>query len=492
MNPTVLILTDDIPLRDLLLSHLRPYSVDLNHESASSIESADFEDSDLVVLELPNLAKAAQWTQRIKSDRPQCQILLLTPGDDPPNPEDLEAWGVRTWLGKPVEPERILDCVERAVQSLAHRAHQGPRMPRRNDPFGPLLGDDPTFNEVLDMAEKAARGENTTVLLLGETGTGKQLLARAIHDASPRAEKPFLDLNCAAIPTHLVESELFGHEPGAFTGAKKQKMGLLEVADRGTVFLDEIGELDLALQVKLLKFLDQREFRRVSGLKLIKVDVRLITATNRDLEREVQQGRFREDLFHRLNVLALRLPPLRERTSDISLLANHFLRLHARRCGAKVRELSPEAQSVLRGYPWPGNIRELSHVMERSVLLHGEKERLDTGELPKDLTPDRRDPSRPSEGERIRIVAGEGIGEPGGIEVNLPDRPVPWDTIERAILEAALSKAAGNVSEAARLLGLGRGQLRYRMKRLDVKSGGPKRYRPQRRMKRRRARQQAA
>jgi transcriptional regulator with GAF, ATPase, and Fis domain len=236
-------------------------------------------------------------------------------------------------------------------------------------------------------------------------------------------------------------------------------------------------------------------FRRVSGLKLIKVDVRLITATNRDLEREVQEGRFREDLFHRLNVLTLRIPPIRERESDIQLLAEHFLRLHARRCGSKMRGLTREALHMLRAYSWPGNVRELSHVMERCVLIHRDKETLDRGDLPQDLIQHAAggEPQAAGAAPQVRILRREGIEEPEpGVEVELPSRPVSWDTIERAILRAALSNAAGNVSEAARLLDLGRGQLRYRMKRLGVSAGGPKRYRPLRRMKRRRPRQQAA
>jgi transcriptional regulator with GAF, ATPase, and Fis domain len=322
------------------------------------------------------------------------------------------------------------------------------------------------------MARRAAQSPQTTVLILGETGTGKQLLARAIHEESPRSGGPFLDLNCAGLPANLLESELFGHEKGAFTGATRQKPGLLELAHRGTVFLDEIGDLELDLQVRLLKFLDRRSFRRVQGLREIQVDVRLLAATHRDLVEEVRRKRFREDLYHRLNVVGLRLPPLRERPGDIPLLAQHSLRLHGRRQGGRARAFTDEAMEILTAYRWPGNVRELEHVVERCLLLHPEAEELEPRHLPSDLMePVNRPAIGDSDDPEISALSVSSVGGEDGatLRVELPESAVSWDALERAILEAVLRRAEGNVSLAARRLRLGRGQLRYRLRRLGIR-----------------------
>jgi Nif-specific regulatory protein len=231
-----------------------------------------------------------------------------------------------------------------------------------------IVGDSPGTRKVLDMVARVAP-HDTPVLILGESGTGKELVARALHAQSPRASRPFVAINCAALTETLLESELFGHEKGSFTGAVAQKKGKLEVADGGTVFLDEAGEMAPSLQAKLLRVLQQREFERVGGTKTLKLDVRLIAATNRDLAAEVRSGAFREDLYHRLNVVAIRVPPLRERAADIPPLARHFLERAAARCSRRVAGLSPEAERCLLSYSWPGNIRELENAIERAVVL---------------------------------------------------------------------------------------------------------------------------
>jgi DNA-binding NtrC family response regulator len=481
MEPVVLVSTTDPDLRRVLLQRLASLPVAVEEVPPEPLEEFAPRVCDLAILDLPGLVAAARWAPRFKELRQSCQIVLLTPKDDPPNPEDLAAWGVRNWLGRPVEPERVLEVVERALSHLTRRGAESWRH-RRGPGFAALLGQSPNFLEVLETARKAAASPHTTVLILGETGTGKQLLAQALHEASPRAGGPFLDLNCAALPPNLLESELFGHERGAFTGATRQKPGLLEMAHGGTVFLDEIGDLEPSLQVKLLKFLDTRKFRRLNGLSEIQVDVRLIAATHRDLEAEVRAGRFREDLYHRINVVTLWLPPLRERPEDIPLLAEHFLRRQAAQRGQGPTTLTDAAREVLQRYPWPGNVRELEHVMERCGLLHPQVAELDVCHLPADLTvgPERGVPEGGCEpGKTVIRFDGEGV------LVELPDRPVRWDDVERAILRAALRATGGNVSEAARRLGLGRGQFRYRIQRLGLEVPGPRRYRPRRRMRRR-------
>ena len=485
MDPTALILTDDRSLHDLIVDHLRPFPLQIIHRSAKDLDAMETVPCDFAVVDLPGQIAAARWVPRIKEERQSCQILLLTPGEDPPNPEDLESWGVRTWLGKPVDHGKLLESISRAVRSVTHRFREAARPRRDPSSFDQLIGHSPALQSVIEMARKGAQSPGTTILIRGETGTGKQLLARAIHESSPRSGGPFLDLNCAALPSALLESELFGHEKGAFTGATRQKPGLLELADGGTVFLDEIGDLDLGLQAKLLKFLDQRSFRRVQGLEIIHVDVRFLTATHTDLAEAVRRGTFRRDLYHRLNVLTLELPPLRTRAADIPLLADHFLKIYARKLDSSLEGFSPEALEALQAYPWPGNVRELDHVLERSVLLNRGRTILAIDDLPPDLVA--RSAARETEAAgRVGVIATGGDGPEGeGLTVELPARPVAWDDIERAVLQAALAAAGGNVSGAARRLGLGRGQLRYRMGRLGIEIPGPARYRPRRRMRRR-------
>jgi transcriptional regulator with GAF, ATPase, and Fis domain len=242
-----------------------------------------------------------------------------------------------------------------------------------------IVGESPALLRLMDMVARVA-GTDTSVLILGESGTGKEMVANAIHRQSPRALRPFVAINCAALTETLLESELFGHEKGAFTGAVAQKRGKLELAEGGTVFLDEVGELAASLQAKLLRVLQQREFERVGGTRTLKLDVRLIAATNRDLVAEVRQGKFREDLYHRLNVVAFHVPPLRERREDIPALVSHFLQIFAARCRRRVEGIAPEAMAYLTAYPWPGNVRELENAIERAVVL-GQSDLL----LPEDL-----------------------------------------------------------------------------------------------------------
>jgi Nif-specific regulatory protein len=246
-----------------------------------------------------------------------------------------------------------------------------------------IVGQSPAIQKLLQMVARVAP-RDTSVLVLGESGTGKELVARALHHLSPRVEKPFIAINCAALTDSLLESELFGHEKGAFTGALAQKKGKLEMGEGGTVFLDEIGELAPSLQAKLLRVLQQREFERVGGTRTLKLDIRVVAATNRDLAAEARRGAFREDLYHRLNVVALRVPPLRERPEDVLPLAHYFIDRAATRCGRAVSGISPEAQRYLAGYPWPGNVRELENAIERAVVL-GQSEELQAEDLPETI-----------------------------------------------------------------------------------------------------------
>jgi Nif-specific regulatory protein len=306
-----------------------------------------------------------------------------------------------------------------------------------------LVGESVAMKRVEQFLARVA-GSDATVLLLGESGTGKELAAQAIHRNSPRTNRPFVAVNCAALSEMLLESELFGHERGAFTGAIAQKRGRLEVADGGTVFLDEVGELSPALQAKLLRVLEQREFERVGGTRPIKVDIRLLAATNRNLEEAIAAGKFREDLYYRLNVVALTMPPLRDRPEDIPLLASYFAARHARKLNKPTPGFSPAARACLRRYDWPGNVRELSNAVERAVVLGGEV--IGTEDLPEAV-----------------LEAAEGGGEP------LAGYHGAVQETKKRVIRKAVEDAGGNYTEAARRLGVHPNYLHRLIRNLNLK-----------------------
>ncbi len=305
-----------------------------------------------------------------------------------------------------------------------------------------IIGASEQLRKMLELADRVAP-TNATVLLSGDTGTGKEVLAKYIHSASPRAEKPFVGVNCAALPETLLESELFGHEKGAFTGAMAQHIGRFELADNGTLLLDEIGDISASTQVKLLRLLQERAFTRVGGTKIISCDVRIIAATNRDLKAAIADGKFRDDLFYRLNVFPVRVPSLRERREDIPALVEHFAKKAVVGLGVEPRTVSPEAMALLTTYDWPGNIRELANVIERTVLLSDGPELLSTH-----LPPE--------------IICGESESTP---------HPQTLHGSERAMIVKALQESQWNQSKAARVLGISRDNLRYRVKKYDIKRG---------------------
>jgi DNA-binding NtrC family response regulator len=306
-----------------------------------------------------------------------------------------------------------------------------------------VIGESAVMQAVKALAGRVAASRASTILLTGETGTGKDLLARMLHALSDRAARSFVTITCSALPDQLLESELFGHERGAFTDARQQKRGLLETADRGTVFLDEIGEMPLPLQAKLLRVLEEKTFKRIGGLQDIRVDVRIVAATHRDLLRRVREGHFREDLFYRLNVVPIRLPALRERRDDVPLLAQYFVDRYNRELAKRVRGLTPEALARLAAYDWPGNVRELRNTLERAMLL-AEHEWL----TPADLA-----------------VAPTSEAVPFA----LPPEGVQLEAVERQLLEQALARVGGNQARAGDLLGINRDQVRYRMRKYGIR-----------------------
>ncbi len=425
-------------------------------------------DPDLALIEEEATPDFAGRLKALKAAHPRCQILFFGRADSELSPRRLHPISVRHWFFQPVDADDVSRVLRAAGHSLRRQWHEEHRRSRELPGFETLLGTDSKMLDLLDVARKVAQSSGTSVLLLGDTGTGKSLLAQAIHAASPRRAGPFIDINCGSIPANLLESELFGHQQGAFTDAKQDKPGLLELADGGTAFLDEVGELTLPLQVKLLKFLDGGGLRRVAGSEMIKVDVRVLAATNRDLEAEVNAGRFRLDLYHRLNVVTLTLPALRERPEDIVQLARHHLEIFSRRLRGSAVDLTPEALEALTRYAWPGNVRELIHCMERTALLLEGPGPVRPQDLPPEITP--------------RAAVCETEEHTQAPLVRLPDGGISLEDVERAFLAAALERSRGNVTEAARLLRMSRGSFRYQMEKLGLRSrAGGRRGRPRKR-----------
>jgi len=387
--------------------------------------------------------------RRLKERWPRMQLVLWLDREDAAEAADMNASGVRNIFLKPIRDEAhdgLLTAAGRSVVQHAREQRETARV-EQDFRFDRIIGESPAIRRSVELAQSVSLSSATSVLILGESGVGKELFARAIHGESPRAHGPFMEINCAAIPRELLESELFGHEKGAFTDATQQRIGLFEAAEHGSVFLDEVGELPLTLQAKLLKFLDMKVVRRVGGSRDIPVDVRILAATNRSLADEVRAGRFREDLYYRLNVVPIEVPPLRERNGDIVLLGRLFTERVARKLGRNVR-LSPAGEKALLHYSWPGNVRELNNAIERAVLL-SRAEEMGPAEL---ALPDL----------DLRPAGDLDLGTLG---IRIPSEGISLLALEKAAIEGALDKSGGNVVEAARLLHIGRGSLRCKMRR---------------------------
>ncbi|HEY7727162.1 MAG TPA: sigma-54 dependent transcriptional regulator [Candidatus Eisenbacteria bacterium] len=454
------------PERDTLVAHIsgEGWSVRVADSAEQFAARSGDEPCEVAILDFPrgpapnasaadgdstSLARKRDSLRVLKERWPNVQLVILSERASQDAAETLEL-GVRNVLLKPIRTESLDGLLRAASRSVAQLKRQQRESIRIESEFRfeRILGESAAIREAIDLARRVASSSATSVLILGESGVGKELFARAIHGESPRKQGPFMEVNCAAIPRELLESELFGHEKGAFTDATQLRVGLFEAAEHGSVFLDEVGELPLTLQAKLLKFLDSKIVRRVGGSRDIPVDVRILTATNRDLHEEVRAGRFREDLFYRLNVVPIRIPPLRARGSDSVRLARHFVERVARKLGRKV-VLTPAGEREIQRYSWPGNVRELANALERAVLLARGAE-IGPAELQIPRGPDDSSFSVPDLSE---------------LKIRIPAEGVSLRMIERAVIEAALARTSGNVVEAARLLKIGRGSLRSKMKR---------------------------
>jgi two-component system response regulator AtoC len=408
--------------------------------------------------------------KRVREFDPAISVVVMTAHGTIEGAVEAMRLGAFDYLKKPIDLEELRLVADRARETNALKQELSYYRKRagREVPFAEIVGQSRAMREVLDRVRQiAALDETPPVLITGETGTGKGLVARAIHSAGPRAAKPFIDVNCTALPATLMEAELFGYERGAFTDAKESKLGLFEAAEGGFLFLDEIGDVELSLQGKLLKAIEERVVRRVGGIRDRKIDVRILAATNRDLEREAERDRFRKDLYFRLAVILLHLPPLRERGEDVLLLADLYLRRLSAKYGKDVRRLSPEAKQLLLAYPWPGNVRELSHVIERAVLWSmGPELSVEHLSLTQPDGSTARRNELPSTAEPRSQAPPVSPGEPTGH--SFPPEGMSLDQWEKTLLEQALRETGGNQTRAAQRLGISRDTLRYRMKKHGI------------------------
>lgn len=398
----------------------------------------------LLDLRLPGI-DGLETLRRIKEMDRTCRVVMMTAYETAQSVVEAMRLGAEDYITKPLTMQEVLGLVAKLV-ALPSAGDL-----KRGKGLDEILGESPLMRQVFEMVLRISK-TSATVLITGESGTGKEAIARAIHVNSDRAERSFISLNCASIPATLLEVEMFGYEKGAFTDAKAQKRGLLDIANKSTLLLDEIGAMPLDLQAKLLTVLETRRFRRLGGIEELFADVRFIAATNADLEKAVEAEQFREDLYYRLNVIPIHLPPLRELGDDVLLIARHFLNEYSRRHGMPMRTLSTETEALLMAYPWPGNVRELKNVVERAVLL------TDGLEIEvSDLLIDRRSRSRKQKNKPVTV------SETGLIRISFPQWGLPLEDLERQVIEEALKHTEGNISRAARLLHISRYALRYRM-----------------------------
>jgi len=414
-------------------------------------------DCGLVVLDGDDASGAPGLVERMRSVDDNLPVIVVARSKSLQDAVGAMKAGAYDYLTMPVDEEKLRHAIGNAIRlySLTKRVFLLENQMGWREGLDDMVGASPQMQEIFSMITMVAKS-NATVLITGESGTGKELVAKAIHNHSPRKSRTFLDINCGAIPRELLENELFGHERGSYTGADKRYIGSCERADKGTLFLDEISEMDPMLQVKLLRFLQERSFTRIGGNDPIRVDVRIVAATNRDMDGEVSQNRFREDLYYRLNVVPINLPPLRERPEDIPLLAKHFLDKYSTRNEKIFLDFSPQSMDMLLAYDWPGNIRELENIVERVVVLHNDS-RVKPAHLPRNL----------QEYKGARPVA------PVQLEPSLAPldsaRIIPLELVEKYAIENALKRCLGNVSEAARKLKIGQATMYRKIKQYGLK-----------------------
>lgn len=455
MKGKILVVDDELNLTLVIEAMLKKagFEVVAKNDPFEALEAAKTERfeaavSDLVMPGMDGLALLS----KVRALQPNLPFILVTAHGTVEAAVQALKKGAFDFVTKPFERAELLSAVKKAVETFRASEEDASGF----SPLFSITGKSPAVQEIFRLIEKVARSPST-ILITGESGTGKELVAHEIHRRSNRSEEAFLKINCAAIPGPLIESELFGHEKGAFTGAVAAKPGRFELADQGTLFLDEVADMPAEMQVKLLRVLQEQEFMRVGGIERIRVDVRLIAATNKVLADEVAAGRFREDLFYRLNVVPITLPPLRERVEDIEALARSFLRAFNDKLGKKVERIDPQVLGALRLYPWPGNIRQLENVIERMVLL-ADGDSLEAKVLPPEIS---------------KLVPGGEIEEGSGEDSPPTFKEIvkrETQKVERELIERTLQETEGNVTRAAESLGLSRKGLQLKMKELGIRT----------------------
>lgn len=452
----IVIIDDEKSLLDLLsrVFAKEGYKVQATTSASRAIEIIENEDLDLLIsdIRLPEIS-GMEILKRCREVRPDVPVIMITAYGNMKQAIEALKMGALDYIIKPFDIEELKITVAKGLEK--RRLEQENILLKRDlkerYSFENMIGKSRSMQEIFSLIEKIA-GTDSTILITGESGTGKEMAARAIHLLSRRANRPFVSINCAALPENLLESELFGHVKGSFTGAVSDKKGMFEVAQHGTLFLDEIGEMSPWTQVKLLRALQERKIRRVGGTEEIPVDVRIIAATNHDLKRRIEEGKFREELFYRLNVISFEMPPLRRRVEDIPLLVNHFLQKYCQQMGKKMKRVSPEAMSFLEIYSWPGNVRELENVIERVVAIE-EREVITPASLPPEIT-------MPAKREETQVIFNPGFDLTGYL-----------DEIAKKYLRQALVATNGNMKKAASLLGISYRSIRYLMDKYKIKQG---------------------
>ena len=452
MSRRVLVVDDEELIRWSLVERLRADGHE-TVEAGSAAEAFDQAEAgvDLLLLDykLPD-DDGISVLKKFRELDPDVLVMMLTAHHNTELVVEAMKAGAFDYATKPFDLDDVAIRVNRALDTTRLRRELRTLRDTLARPYSlsSVIGESEPMQRVKGLVRRIATSPGSTVLITGESGTGKDLVAKVVHYASRRAARPFLNITCSALPETLLESELFGHERGAFTDARQQKRGLLEQADEGTVFLDEIGEMTPPLQAKVLRFLEEKAFRRVGGSADIQVDVRVVAATNRNLEEQVRLGKFRDDLYYRLNVLRVEVPPLRARGSDIPLLAQHFVETFGREFKRGVQSLSQATEAALEAYPWPGNVRELRNLVERAVLLS------------------EGDVLQPADFESLHMTQAPHAA--GSLGFSLPAEGAQLEEVEKSLVVQALERAGGNQTRAAALLGLHRDQIRYRIEKFGL------------------------
>jgi DNA-binding NtrC family response regulator len=450
----ILVVDDEYLIRWTLQQNLEKegYEVLLAETGEKALEKVKEEAPDLALLDikLPGMDGYEVLERALQIDEGIIPI-MITAFDDVDKVVKAMRLGAFDYISKPFDFSKVYLSIQKALEaSQLKREVRHLRREKRNwYGFDNIVAVSPEMGRVLQISEKIAQSEAATVLIQGESGTGKEVIAHLIHGRSKRQNMPFITVNCANFPEQMLENELCGHEKGAFTDAKEVKKGLLEVADRGTLFLDEIGDMSLNLQGKILRLVEQKTFRRIGGLKDIQVDMRIVTATNKDLLKLKEESKFREDLFYRINVASIRIPPLRERPSDVLPLTKYFMQRYNEEFHKNVQKISKGVEDFLKNYNWPGNVRELKNVIERAMILV-EEETLLMEHLP------------------IEIL-GQASKQGGVIEgIRIPPEGISMEKVEEALVKQALKMTNGNQTKAAKLLDISRDALRYRMQKFGL------------------------